>query len=237
MRALYLDLSNGLSWDMLLGSMLSLLNNDEVFLDEFEKAGFGYEYSLHINRTFCKEQSCCLVELVSRRPMIKCGVSKADTEFIISISGISEQAKRTACKMLNGIQEDEAAAVLPIALAIAVDMLKIDKILFSPLNIGKHNLPADKFVLLSSMTIYQDSTSDVPLDLKTAEMLKAVACESRDMPAMRLIGVGCGCGKTGSPLKAYLMDSLEYAYYEGNAALQINITQIFECKCENRRKQ
>ena len=86
------------------------------------------------------------------------------------------------------------------------------------------------------MTVYQDSRSDVPLDLQTAEMLKAVACESRDLPAMRLIGVGYGYGKNGSPLKAYLMDSLEYAYREGNTALQINITQIFECKCENRRK-
>ena len=38
MRALYLDLSNGLSWDMLLGSMLSLLDNNEGFLNEFEKA-------------------------------------------------------------------------------------------------------------------------------------------------------------------------------------------------------
>ena len=236
MRSLYLDLYNGLSWEMLLGSLLSLMKNKEAFLNEFEKAGFGYDYGLAVSEVYQNGQNCCRMELVAKRPVGKHAVSKSDIDKVISISGISEQAKITARRMLREIHCDSVTAVHPAALAIALDMLKIDIIQYSPLNIGRHRLAPGELKYLSGITVYQDASSDVPLDIRTAEMLRAVAYEKSSLPAMRLVAIGYGYGEKGRPLKAYLMDSLEYAYYEQSTALQINITGIFECKCDNWRK-
>ena len=231
MRAVYLDLSNGLSFEMLLGSLLSLLDDNEAFVSEFERTGFGYGYGLSLSAVYHCEQKCCRAELVSKHGVIA-DVSKADAGVIVSLSGVSEKAKVLAQKMLDGIHGVGVSVVRPIVLAVMLDILKVDAVQFSPLNIGKHRVALDAAEGFAGMTVYQDDMTEVPLDIQTAEMLNAIACENRELPAMRLIGVGYGCGEYGKPLKTYLMDSLEYAYRENNAAVQIDMTQIYECKCE-----
>jgi len=219
-KILYLDLSSGISGDMLIAALLSAGASFEALKKGLKKIPLkGYELNVHeVSRGGVKATKFDVSIKGKTKPLDFAGMRK-----LIDGSTLSEEIKKKGLSIIRSLFEAEAkvhgATIKKVHLhelgspdtvidilgtLICLRMLGIDEITSSPLNVGggfiesEHGrlpVPAPATgMLLRGLPVY---SSGFPYELVTptgAALARRLVREFGGMPVMKFEGMGIGAG-------------------------------------------
>lgn len=232
MRILYFDCPAGLSGDMTLGALLDLGIDHDGFRAELAKLGMAGEYELEIGRAVkCGVSGTAVHVHLAHDHHEGEGDDHhhhhrrlADIQDLIMGSGLSAAVKSKASAMfrllaeaegkVHGVQPEEVhfhevgavdSIVDIVGACICLDILKPDRIVFSPLNTGSgrvkcaHGLmpvPAPATTeLLIGVPSYTDGTMSELTTPTGALIARVFADDYGNRPEMTVDRVGYGLGR------------------------------------------
>lgn len=225
MRIAYFDCFAGISGDMTLGALLDAGADEAQFRRELGKLR-GIEFDLRVSNVLRNGIQATDVQVLTSDEHPHRGLK--DISDIISSSGLSEPVKARAADIFRRLAEAEAAvhgtsseevrfhevgavdAIVDIVgAAIGIELLGIERILCSPLPMGrgfvetahgKIPLPAPAALeLLKDVPIYSAGIEGELVTPTGAAIVRTLASGFGDMPSMSVQAIGCGAGKTEFP--------------------------------------
>ena len=225
MRIAYFDCFAGISGDMTLGALLDAGADEAQFRRELGKLR-GIEFDLRVSKVLRNGIQATDVQVLTSDEHPHRGLK--DISDIISSSGLSESVKARAADIFRRLAEAEAAvhgtspeevsfhevgavdAIVDIVgAAIGIELLGIERILCSPLPMGrgfvetahgKIPLPAPAALeLLKDVPIYSAGIEGELVTPTGAAIVRTLASGFGDMPSMSVQAIGCGAGKTEFP--------------------------------------
>jgi len=234
-KLLYLDSSSGISGDMLIGALLSAGASFEALKKELKKIplkGYGLKVR-EVSRGGVRATKFDVSIKEKIKPLGYSGMSK-----LIRGSGLPQKTKEKGLSIIRGLFEAEAMVhkttiskvhlhelgspdtiIDVFGALICLDLLGVDEVYSSPLNIGggfiegEHGrlpVPAPAAAeLLKGVPVY---STGVPLELVTptgAALIKHLVKEFGNMPVMLYESMGLGAGgrdlkEQPNVLRAYL---------------------------------
>ena len=225
MRIAYFDCFAGISGDMTLGALLDAGVDEAQFRRELGKIE-GIEFDLRVSKVLKKCIQATNVQVLTRNER---GHRKLkDVSDIINSSELSETVKARAVDAFRRLAEAEAAvhgstpeevmfhevgavdAIVDIAgTAVGTELLGIERIVCSPLPMGrgfvetahgKIPLPAPATVeLLKGVPVYSAGIEGELVTPTGAALVRTLASDFGEMPAMTVQAIGCGAGKAEFP--------------------------------------
>jgi len=224
-RIAYFDCFAGISGDMTLGALLDAGVDEAQFRRELGKIE-GIEFDLRVSKVLKKCIQATNVQVLTRNER---GHRKLkDVSDIINSSELSETVKARAVDAFRRLAEAEAAvhgstpeevmfhevgavdAIVDIAgTAVGTELLGIERIVCSPLPMGrgfvetahgKIPLPAPATVeLLKGVPVYSAGIEGELVTPTGAALVRTLASDFGEMPAMTVQAIGCGAGKAEFP--------------------------------------
>ncbi|MBI5696249.1 MAG: nickel pincer cofactor biosynthesis protein LarC [Nitrospirae bacterium] len=220
MKIAYFDCFNGISGDMTMGALIDSGLDFAAWCAEVDRLGLdGYGVSRRKVRRAGMPGTKFDVSVTGGQPHR----GLADIKRLIRESGISKEAKSSAMKIFGRLAEAEAAAhgvpagkvhfhevgavdsiIDVVGSAIAFDMMGIERVYSSPLNLGSGTVtfshgtfpvpaPATAEVV-KGIPVY---ASNIPFELTTptgAAIITTMADGFCPMPAMTVKAIGYGAG-------------------------------------------
>ncbi len=233
-KVLYFDCFSGISGDMTIGALLDLGVDKEKFLLELDKLSID-GYSIEIKRGQKNGISGTDFNVIlehhhhdhdheDHHHHHHDHRNLHDINHIIEESSLEERVKNLSKKIFGLVAEAEAkvhgkpieevhfhevgavdSIVDIVGTAICIDMLKVDKIYASPLQVGSgfvecaHGIipiPAPATMeILKGIPIYNNNIKTELVTPTGGAIVKALATEFGDIPNMKLEAVGYGLGK------------------------------------------
>lgn len=225
MRIAYFDCFAGISGDMTLGALLDAGADETAFRQELGKLQ-GIKFDLEISKVVKNGIRATDVRVVTGHEHHHRKLK--DVSEIINSGTLSETVKTQAIGIFRNLAEAEAAvhdsgpeeicfheigavdAIVDIVgTAVGIELLGIEQVCASPLPMGrgfvdtahgKIPLPAPATVeLLKGIPIYSAGIEGELVTPTGAAIIRTLASNFGEMPAMTVQAVGCGAGKTDFP--------------------------------------
>ncbi len=256
MKIAYLDCYSGVAGDMFLGAMIDAGLDPDRLRTEIAKLGVdGVE--VQAEKTVRRGITGTDVKVVTGHDHAHRHLSTI--EKIIDGSAISPTAKETAKKIFRRLGEAEAAvhgipiekvhfhevgavdAIVDICgAAIGLELLGIEKLYCSPLNLGSGTVKAAHGVmpvpapgtarLVQGLPTYSDGPT-VELTTPTGAAIVSTLCEIfGPMPAMSITSIGYGAGDKDFPDRANM---LRLVIGESNAASEATEITVIESNIDD----
>ena len=256
MKIAYLDCYSGIAGDMLLGALLDAGLDADRLRAEIAKLGVeGVE--IQAEKAFRRGVTGTDVKVVTGHDHAHRHLSTI--EKIIDSSQIGSTAKETAKKIFRRLGEAEAAvhgisiekvhfhevgavdAIVDICgAAIGLELLGIEKLYCSPLNLGSGTVKAAHGVmpvpapatarLVKGLPTYSDGPA-VELTTPTGAAIVSTLCESfGPMPAMSIEAIGYGAGDKDFPDRANM---LRLVIGESSAAPEATEITVIEANIDD----
>lgn len=218
MKTLYIDCAAGISGSRLIGALLDLKRENAGEFSRrmswFRQCGGAWD----AGSDCCGGAPCFHVEAPSSGRGDALGFTKIKT--LIAESELVPPVKKRVLVALNLLEnagcafcggENEALpcdarlAFEIVGALVLVDMLKIDAVYSSPVNVagsmpeesGQSALPVPVSFFLKGMTVFAREGGRPQTTLSGALLLKALSASSAPLPAGKLLA--CGCGKDPPP--------------------------------------
>lgn len=155
MKVLYYDCFSGISGDMNLGALVDLGVDSAQLIEELSKLRIDSEYEISVKRGQKRGISGTKVDVTVRQEGEVPHRNLQDIAAIIQGSGLNDAVKKSSLRMFQKIAEAEAkvhgkpieqvhfhevgavdSIVDMVGAAVALDLLKVDRILASPVQVG-----------------------------------------------------------------------------------------------------
>ena len=225
MKIAYFDCFAGISGDMTLGALLDTGVDETAFRQELGKLQ-GIKFDLEISKVVKNGIQATDVRVVTGHEHHHRKLK--DVSEIINSSALSETVKTRAIDIFRNLAEAEGtvhgtsaeevhfhevgavdAIVDIVGTAIGIELLGIEKIIASPLPMGrgfveaahgKIPLPAPATVeLLKGIPVYDAGIEGELVTPTGAAIVKTLASDFGEMPSMTVQSIGYGAGKTEFP--------------------------------------
>ena len=225
MRVAYFDCFSGISGDMTLGALLDAGADEAAFRPELAELQ-GIKFDLEISKVSRNGIQATDVRVITGHEHHHRGLKEVSE--IITSSTLSESVKARAVEIFTRLAEAEGvvhgtsaeevhfhevgavdAIVDIVGSAIGLELLGVEKVYASPLPMGhgfvqaahgKIPLPAPATVeLLKGVPVYDAGVQGELVTPTGAAIIRTLASEFGDMPAMKIDSIGYGAGKTEFP--------------------------------------
>jgi uncharacterized protein (TIGR00299 family) protein len=221
MKILYFDCFSGISGDMILGALLDLGVDEELWKSELKKipiedyeievtkkkkgAIYGTDVNIKIKDTKTHRHLKDLIDIVERSDLSSDIKEKAKKIFY----KIAEAESKIHNESIEEVHFHEVGALDTIidvlGSLIAIEILNVDEIYSSPLPLGSGFVETDHgripvpapatLEILKGVPVYSDGREGELVTPTGAAIIRTIVKSFDNMPKMKIKKIGYGCGK------------------------------------------